>query len=74
MIDLSIVVVSYNTRELTSECVKSVIKNTKKIKYEILVIDNGSSDGSLLLWYKLDIDERMQTFNKISLSFFILFI
>ncbi len=44
--DLSIVVLSYNTKDLLVDCVKSVIKNTKGINYEIIVVDNGSSDGS----------------------------
>jgi len=47
MIDLSIIVVSYNTCKLTSECIRSVVDNTKKTKYEVLVVDNGSTDGSV---------------------------
>jgi len=43
---LSIVIVNYNTRLLVKKCIKSVIKNTQDINYEILVIDNGSIDGS----------------------------
>jgi GT2 family glycosyltransferase len=46
MPDLSIVIVSYNTRDLLRNCVKSIIKNTKKLKYEIIVVDNNSTDGS----------------------------
>lgn len=47
MTDLSIIVVSYNTKKLTVECIKSVIEHTKEINYEILVIDNASSDESV---------------------------
>lgn len=43
--DLSIVIVNYNTKELTSQTVKSVIDTTKGIDYEIIVADN-SSDSS----------------------------
>lgn len=46
-IDLSIVIVNFNTKELTINCVKSVLKHTKKINYEIIVVDNGSKDGSI---------------------------
>jgi len=44
--DLSIIIVSFNTKKFTKETIDSVIKNTKGISYEIIVIDNDSSDGS----------------------------
>lgn len=46
MIDLSIVIVSYNTKELLKECIESIYKNTKDISFEIVVSDNDSKDGS----------------------------
>jgi len=47
MIDLSIVILSFNTRELLRECVASIKKTTPKdLSYEIIVVDNASSDGS----------------------------
>lgn len=46
MIDLSIVILSYNTKELLRECITSIKRNTDKISYEIIVVDNASSDGS----------------------------
>ena len=42
---LSIIVVSYNTREMTLECLRSVVAETQK-PYELIVIDNASTDGS----------------------------
>ncbi|OPZ70385.1 MAG: N-acetylglucosaminyl-diphospho-decaprenol L-rhamnosyltransferase [bacterium ADurb.Bin478] len=42
---LSIVIVSYNTRELLARCVHSVIAATD-VSHEIIVADNASSDGS----------------------------
>lgn len=47
MLDLSIIIVSYNTRELLKECLLS-IKNSlsKTIDYELIVVDNASTDGS----------------------------
>ena len=42
---VSIVVVSYNTREMTLECLRSVQTQTS-IPYELIVIDNASPDGS----------------------------
>ena len=47
MIDLSIIIVSFNTKKLTKECVESVVKNTKKTRYEIILVDNASTDGSV---------------------------
>src|SRR3989344_2218145 len=44
--DLSIIIVSYNTKELLADCLKSVKIATATIKTEVFVIDNASSDGS----------------------------
>ena len=47
MIDLSIIIVSYNTKDFLRECIDSIKKNTKNLNYEIIVVDNASSDNSL---------------------------
>ncbi len=44
--DLTIGILSYNTSELLRNCIKSIIKYTKNIKYEIVIVDNASRDGS----------------------------
>jgi len=44
--DLSIVIVNYKTKDLTSGCIDSVIRNTKGVSYEIILVDNASNDGS----------------------------
>ena len=48
MVDLSIVVVSWNVQELLSRCLQSVLAGlgASAIDAEIIVIDNGSADGS----------------------------
>ena len=43
---VSIIVVSYNTREMTLDCLRSVIAETDQVEFEVLFIDNCSSDGS----------------------------
>ncbi len=46
-LELSIVIVSFNTRDHLVECLDSVYRNTPKIKMEIRVVDNHSDDHSL---------------------------
>ena len=47
MIDLSIIIVSYNTKEFLRDCINSLLNSvSEKISYEIVVVDNFSSDGS----------------------------
>jgi hypothetical protein len=47
MIDLSIIIVSFNTKKFTKDTIDSVLKYTKGISYEIIIVDNASSDGSI---------------------------
>ena len=44
--DISVIIVNYNTRELLKNCLKSLEEHTKDVDYEIIVVDNGSHDGS----------------------------
>lgn len=46
MIDFSYIIVNFRTPKLTLEAVKSIISHEKKSKYEIIVVDNNSNDGS----------------------------
>lgn len=45
--DLSILIVSYNTRELTLGALRSVYRSETNCACEVIVIDNASSDGSV---------------------------
>lgn len=45
-IDISIVIVSFNTRELLRQCLLSAMEECASIKSEIIVIDNASKDKS----------------------------
>src|SRR2546426_1064832 len=44
--NLSILVVSWNTRDLLRECLRSALANLKVVSAEIIVVDNASADGS----------------------------
>lgn len=46
--ELSIIIVSYNTRELLRACLSSIVRaQEKEDVWEVIVVDNGSSDGSV---------------------------
>jgi GT2 family glycosyltransferase len=46
IIDVSIVIVSFNTRDVTRECLAHVRKHAAAVRHEVLVVDNASVDGS----------------------------
>jgi len=51
MISLSIIILSYNTKDLTIKCIESIIRQYKKElergEFEIILVDNASTDGSV---------------------------
>ena len=47
VIDISIVIVSFNTCEVLLRCLSSVQKYTEEISYEIIVVDNASEDRTV---------------------------
>lgn len=44
--DVSVIIVNYNTRDLLIQCLASIQKQTKDVSYETIVVDNASSDDS----------------------------
>jgi GT2 family glycosyltransferase len=46
-LDLSLVIVNWNTRELLLACLASVYETVAEIRFEVWLVDNGSSDGSV---------------------------
>lgn len=44
---LSIIIVSYNTCEITRACLQSIYDSKVELEYEIILIDNASTDGSV---------------------------
>lgn len=47
MIDISVIIVSYNVKELLAQCINSILSSSKNLKVEIIVVDNNSFDGSI---------------------------
>lgn len=46
-LELSIIIVNFNTKNLTLKCIESIKRNKPKSSFEIIVMDNGSTDGSV---------------------------
>ena len=46
MLDLSVVIVNYNTRDLLRDCLRSALESRDSILFEVAVVDNASTDGS----------------------------
>lgn len=44
--DLSVIIVNFNTKDLLRQCLNSVFKQTDGINFEVIVVDNASADGS----------------------------
>jgi len=44
---LSVVILSYNTKELLDNCLRSLQKYESEANLEVIVSDNGSTDGSI---------------------------
>ncbi len=45
-VDVSVVVVSWNTRAHLRACLASVFRETRDVSFEVVVVDNASADGS----------------------------
>jgi GT2 family glycosyltransferase/glycosyltransferase involved in cell wall biosynthesis len=44
--DTSVIIVNWNTRDILRDCLVSVYAQTKAVSFEVIVIDNASTDGS----------------------------
>lgn len=66
--DVSIIIVNYNTRNLTRNCLKSIFEQTKDIDFEVIVSDNGSIDGSIEM-IKQDFPQVILIENNANLGF-----
>lgn len=44
--EVSVIIVNWNTRDLTLECLRSLYRETQSVSFEVILVDNGSVDGS----------------------------
>jgi len=46
--DISVIIVSYNTKQLLDDCLASVMRNFRAslVTFEVIVVDNVSTDGT----------------------------
>ncbi len=44
MVDVSIVIVNYNSFSLLDNCLRTLFQETKKITFEVIIVDNGSTE------------------------------
>ena len=59
---ISIVIVNFNGKNYITRCVTSILKNTIYPNFEIIIVDNGSTDGSLE-----ELDNKFSGINKINI-------
>ena len=48
-IDISVIIVNWNTKDLLRNCLNSLSKTVHNLIFEVIVIDNASSDGSVAM-------------------------
>lgn len=46
-VDVSIIIVNWNGRELLAKCIESILEHPPSASFEIVVVDNASTDGSV---------------------------
>ena len=44
--DVSVIIINYNTFDLTKAALESIFLHTKELCYEVILVDNASPDGS----------------------------
>lgn len=45
--DISVIIVSYNTKDMTLQCIKSIYEHTINVEFEVILVDNASVDNTV---------------------------
>ncbi|MBO6229992.1 MAG: glycosyltransferase [Ruminiclostridium sp.] len=56
--DVTVLVQAYNSLDKTKRCVESILKYTKDIDFDLLLIDNGSTDDTLQYFISVDYPKK----------------
>ncbi|AJQ26100.1 glycosyltransferase [Pelosinus fermentans] len=67
LINTSIIILTYNKLEYTKSCIESIRQYTAPISYELIVVDNHSTDGTVE-WLK-EQDDIYTIYNSVNLGF-----
>lgn len=57
--DVSVIIVNYNTKQMTLDCINSIFEKTFDVDFEVILVDNNSTDGSREVF---DSDSRIKYF------------
>jgi len=68
MVDVSVLILNYNTFHLTCACIQSVYSHTKGLTFEIVLVDNGSTECAPQLFKETFPDIKLVV-SKINLGF-----
>jgi GT2 family glycosyltransferase len=66
--DVSIVIVSFNTRDVLRDCLRSVYREMGSLRVQVIVVDNASVDGSAAM-IKQEFPEALLMRSEVNLGF-----
>ena len=69
MVDVSVIIVTWNSANVIDACVKSVISNSETLKIELIIIDNNSSDNTYDKLLNIDFQNLQVYKNETNLGF-----
>lgn len=69
IMDVSIIIVNYQSSNLVIDCINSIFQKTKEISYEIIIVDNASNDNSVECLTKIFGDKVKIISSKLNLGF-----
>jgi len=57
-VEVSLIIVNYNGFEITKNCLESIFSNRGPVKFEVILVDNASTDGSAEKLEKIFVDQK----------------